>query len=65
MYKDQSDEKEEVKFIRNQVCNASQEALKDAGCKVIDACPLCLDIDVRVRVGNHRSDQPTGTKIMD
>ena len=62
MYKDQSDEKEEGGYVTTQVCKATKAELKDAGCKVIDACPLCLDSGVHVRVGNHCSGQPTGSR---
>jgi hypothetical protein len=66
MYKDQSDAKEEGEFVSAQVCNASQEALLTGGkYNVWDDCPLCLKRGVTLEVGNHRSGQPTGIKIMD
>ena len=61
----QSGEKEGGEYVKTQVCNASQEALREDGLKVTNDCPLCLDSGARVRVGNHRSDQPTGIKIME
>ena len=62
----QSGEKEGGEYVTTQACNASQEALLRGGkYEVWDDCPLCLDSGARVRVGNHRSDQPTGNKIME
>ena len=56
----QSREQEGGNYVTTQECNASQEALREAGCNVLDVCPLCLDSGFRVRVGNHRSNESTG-----
>ena len=61
----QSGEKEGGEYVKTQVCNATKEELREDGLKVTNDCPLCLDSGARVRVGNHRSDQPTGNKIME
>ena len=68
MSTNQSGEKEGGKYVTTQACNASQEALlgsKKMNLDILDDCPICLDSGVRVRVGNHRSDQPTGNKMIE
>jgi hypothetical protein len=64
----QSGKKKEGGYVTIQACNASQEALLSRGERyyVWDDCPLCLQSGARVRVGNHRTDQPTpGNKILE
>ena len=66
MYKDQSRKEKGGEFVSAQVCNASQEALLTGGKYLVwDDCPACLKHGVKCMIAYHRSDQPTGTKIMD
>ena len=66
MSTNQSGEKEGGKYVTTQVCNATkEELLRGEKYEVWDDCPICLDFDFRVRVGNHRSDQPTGNKMIE
>ena len=63
MGSNQSGEKEGGEYVTTQFCNATKEELLDSKMNIMDDCPLCLDSDARVRVGNHRSDQPIGNEI--
>ena len=66
MSTNQSGDKEGGEYVKTQVCNASQEALlRGEKYQVWDNCPLCLKRGVELEVGNHRSDQTTGNKIME
>ena len=51
------------RYVTTQACNATKEELREDGLKVTNDCPLCLDSGARVRVGNHRSSQSTGSRI--
>jgi len=44
-------------------CHATIEALREAGMKVIDDCPICLDDKVLCRVGAHPSATSTRKSI--
>jgi hypothetical protein len=64
----QSGEKVGGGYVTTQACNATKEELlgsKKLNMDIMDDCPLCLDSGARVRVGNHRSNQSTGSRIME
>ena len=56
----QSDEKEGGNHVTTQACNATKDELREAGCNVLEDCPLCSKRGVILEVGNHRSNESTG-----
>lgn len=44
-----------MSFVKNQVCSSFKEDLRFDGMGDVATCPLCLDENIRCRVGNHKS----------